>query len=219
MGKFPSIPTRIPEGEQGSVKIEHFEIGKPTARMMIRPDEYISPGRYARLLVNNNIMMSDTPMERQTNNTFLRCAHGDILIAGLGLGMILFPLLEDPEKTKEVKSIVVIEKNPDVFDLVLPHLPDDTRLAVFQDDIFTWKPKPGWKFNTIYFDIWKDITTDNLPGMAKLHRRFARSLDRSDPRAFMDSWCRDSLRARRRRELVQERENSYWREILRRRST
>ncbi len=113
-----------------------------------------------------------------------------MLIAGLGLGMILWPILNK----KEVESVVVIEQSCDVINLVSPTLPKTKKLSIEQDDIFTWKSKNGTKFNVIYFDIWHDICVDNLDEMAKLHRRFGRYLDAKDPKNWMGSWKREWLR-------------------------
>lgn len=63
---------------------------------------------YVRLFdkMKKQVVMSDTPMEKHTNQEFLDAAHGDVLIAGLGIGLIVMPLLDDPEIT----SITVVEK-------------------------------------------------------------------------------------------------------------
>ena len=41
------------------------------------------------------IMMSDSSMERESNEAILEKAHGDVLIAGLGIGMIIVPMLKN----------------------------------------------------------------------------------------------------------------------------
>ena len=190
---------KIPPGVYGSAKVEHFTIGEPSVRMLLRPSEFVAPGSYARLLVNNHIMMSDTDMERRSNRHFVSLAHGHVLVGGLGLGMVVFALLQKDEVT----SLTVIEKNADVVRLVQPHLPKDKRLSVIEANVFTWKPTQ--KYQTIYFDIWPDMSTDNLDDMTKLHRRYARSLDRTDPSAWMGSWQQDLLRRHRRQER-----NQHW---------
>jgi hypothetical protein len=59
---------------------------------------------------------------------------------------------------------------------------------------FNWKTKQ--MFDTIYFDIWPTISTDNLAEMATLNRRFARRLN---PGGWRGSWMEDSLKYDRRR--------------------
>ena len=61
-------------------------------RAFQHPEEYIPPGRYTRLMLHGSVMMSDTPSERISNRFFVMNAHGRILIAGLGLGLIVFYL-------------------------------------------------------------------------------------------------------------------------------
>jgi spermidine synthase len=191
----------LPEGTSGNVRLEHFEVTEADAaftrmRAAFNPgrDEYVPAGRYAKLVVNGVLMMTDTPMEHGTNREVVRHATGHVLIGGLGLGMILQVIAAKPKVTK----ITVIELSPDVAKLVGPYLP--SKVEVVQGDIFEWKPQKGTKFDTIYHDIWPHITEENLPEMTRLHRRFSHY---KAPGAWMDSWCRDTLlrrRAQRRRQ-------------------
>lgn len=197
---FPSIPTVLPEGALGVAKVSHFEIDARTAgftrlREVVTGgrEKSIPVGRYAQLFVGDTLMMSDTPMERTSNYGVVQNARGHVLIAGLGLGMILHPILAKPEVTR----VTVVEKYEDVAKLVGPTLPHQDKLDLVVGDILTWAPPKGTKYDTIYFDIWPTIDPDNLPQMARLHRRFA---SRKTPGAWMDSWKRDELQARKRRE-------------------
>lgn len=195
MIQFPSLAKIIPEGISGKVEIRHVEVTPQAADMTQlraaihrRMDDYVPAGVYAHLLVNGTLMMSDTPMEQRTNRQVIRQAHGHVLIAGLGLGMILHPIAAKPEVTK----VTVVEMSPDVVKLVGPYLPK--KVEVVEADIFEWKPVKGTKFSTIYHDIWPYVTLDNLPEMIKLHRRFGQ-YKTSD--GWMDSWQRDTLLAQR----------------------
>jgi hypothetical protein len=210
--EFVPMHTIIPPGKSGNVSIEHFEVSEEASKATQmraafgHPDEYVSPGKYCRLLVNGDVMMSDTQNEQRTNYAVVRAARGRVLIAGLGLGMVVVPIFDKAE----VKSVLVIEKSPDVIKLVEPHLQHAApgKLQVIEADIFEWKPEKGSRFDTIYFDIWPNICTDNLDGMAKLHQRFChyRAAD-----GWMNSWERDLLKYRRGQERRQEREWSYFR--------
>lgn len=187
---WPDVSQIVPEGTQGIAKIEHFTVSRreEQLRAILHPDEYIPPGRYVRLLINGEIAMSNTPMEQRTNQFVVWKAKGDVLIAGLGIGLILSPILA---KT-EVRHVTVIEKYQDVIDLVAPYYASP-RLTVICADIFMWKPSE--KFDTIYFDIWPAITVDNLEDIAVLHRRGAHW---KKPGAWMDSWNAEHLRYLRR---------------------
>ena len=90
-------------------------------QMCTRRDSWMTRGLkaefpYIRLKKNGDgIMMSDTPMERNTNRDFIRKANGDVIIFGLGLGLVIIPLL----KKENVKSILVVELYQDLIDLAL----------------------------------------------------------------------------------------------------
>ncbi len=145
------------------------------------------------------IMMSDTPMERNTNEAFLKKANGDVIIFGLGLGLIVLPLLSDPT----VKSITVVELYQDLIDTVTPILkPYDkqNKLTVVQGDAFTYKPLKTAKFDTIYFDIWIAISDDNYEEQKKLERGIRKHLNKENPNAFMDSWLKSYYQKERRKE-------------------
>ena len=172
-------------------------------RAFQHPEEYIPPGRYTRLMLHGSVMMSDTPSERISNRFFVMNAHGRILIAGLGLGLIVFAALERPE----VEHITIVEKYRDVIELVATTLTYryGDHLSIVESDIHSWRPKSDETYNVIYFDIWPDIRPENLTEMDRLHRRFAKRLDKGDPHRWMDSWERDRLLRLRR-----ERRRSPW---------
>jgi hypothetical protein len=65
---------------------------------------------------------------------------------------------------------------------------------VIQADAFSWKPPRGELYDVIYFDIWADICTDNLPEISKLKRRYARRLKRKDSGSWMGAWQEPKLR-------------------------
>lgn len=100
-------------------------------------------------------MMSDTEHERMTNREILYRAKGNVLIAGLGIGMILHPILEN----ENVQSVTVLEKEKDVIDLVSETLPRK-KLQIVNADVFEWSPPKDAKYDCIYFDIWSDGAAD-----------------------------------------------------------
>jgi spermidine synthase len=186
----------LPDGRQGIAEIDHFEItpdesDRTRIRGILHAGEFVETGRYTRLFVRGNVMMSDTRFERFSNREVVRRAHGRMLVAGLGIGLVLVAAFAKPN----VEHITVIEKYPDVVDLVAPSLLArfGDRLRVITADIFEWRPDRGQLFNVVYFDIWSQVSLDTLRDMARLHRAFARRLDRSDPHCWMDSWQHDSL--------------------------
>lgn len=145
-------------------------------------------GTYTRLTTGFSVVMSDTPMEIRTNLDFLYQAHGHVLIAGLGLGVILKIL----EKRKGIKSVTVIEKNQEVIDLVLDQLNLPDNFKVIQSDIFDYEPTE--KFDTIYFDIWTNICSDNWEEMKTLRKKFKKFLDLTKKDWWIGSWRQEYCR-------------------------
>lgn len=197
MATFPKMADILPEGTSGNVTLKHVEVteadSKFTAlRAMFNGgrDSYVPAGTYVHLYVGGELMMSDTLMEKKTNREVLYRARGHVLIAGLGLGMILHPIAAKSDVTK----ITVVEKSPDVVKLVGASLPK--KVEVVTADIFDWTPEKGTKFDALYFDIWPSITTSNLAEMTTLHARFRKFRATG---SWVDSWCRDELKALKRK--------------------
>jgi hypothetical protein len=191
---FPNLAALVPEGEQGVAKVVHLHLAGEVARQASYvAGEYIPtpPGSYALLMVQEadgqtRCMMSDLSYERSTCEEFVQRAHGRVLIAGLGLGMVLHPVLAK----LVVTSVTVIEKYPDVIDLIYPTLPVNSKLQIYQADIFDWTPPANVRYDVIWFDIWPDIDVARLNEMAVLHQRFRPFLDRQNPDGWMESWHR-----------------------------
>jgi hypothetical protein len=194
MAMFPRMAEILPEGELGAARVQHRSLENQVAReASYVAGQYIptAPGIYAFLFVkdesgSSTCMMSDLGYERSTCLEVVRCAHGHVLIAGLGLGMILHPIL----KNRDVDSVTVVEKCQDVIDLVSPSLPRSSKLAIHMGDIFVWRPPPGVRYDVIWFDIWPDIAPNRLPEMAELHGRFAPYLNHNNSACWMESWHR-----------------------------
>lgn len=209
MVRFEPMIGILPQGESGDWKVRHIQVDETASVLTLirstkHPGAFVSPGSYAQLVRGRTIVMSDTDNERRTNTEVVVQARGRVLIAGLGLGMILVPIL----RKEAVASVTVIEASPDVVDLVKPSL--DAWMAragiqkeflVVNADAREWKPPSGSTFDTIYFDIWDDICTDNLREIGQLKRRFSRRLN---PGGWMGAWVEEDLRRHRRREKRQE---------------
>ena len=194
---FPKMQNKLQPGESGNAVVTHFNVSRDQSQWTaMRPGGYVPAGDYVQLNVDGALMMTDTRHEQITNYGVVQHSKGHVFIAGLGIGMICHAIAAKGE----VKKITILEKSPGVIDLVAPTLPK--KCEVIQGDIFDHKPAKGTLYNTIYFDIWPDLCTDHLPQMGKLHRRFRRHLAEG---GWIDSWCRDSLKARQRRERREER--------------
>lgn len=146
--------------------------------------------RYARLLVDGSTIMSDTPMEHRTNQWFVLNSYGDVLIGGLGIGMIVLAI----QNKDNVNSITVLEKSQDVIDCVLPQLPLNDKVKIIQADVFTYKPET--KYDCIYMDIWSYVNCDVYEEMKQLKRKYGHYLKpKSDsPNRFNECWAEDYAR-------------------------
>lgn len=183
--------------QKGIAKISLFEFNPKdnplfTLRNLREPPMFaIREGKYVRLSINGQLMMSDTGMERISNKPFIRNAAGHVLIAGLGIGLIIHNILDKPN----VRSITVIEKYQDVIDLVSAKF-TDSRITYVCVDIFNWKPEKGIKYDTIYFDIWPGICSDNLNEITTLHNRFKSFKSKG---GWMNSWMKEFLQKEKRK--------------------
>lgn len=195
---FVSMVEVLGDRETDRFKLEKFEINKDN-RSFRSPIPY---GEYIRLMDKTKMfdrcVMSDTPMEHRTNYEILDKANGDVLIAGLGIGMILIPLM----KKEEVKSITIIEKYLDVINIVGDQLPLNDKVKVIQGDIFENKFPRGTKFDTVYFDIWNVISPDvykEMKNLKKIYKRCLRS-KKENPDSWMGCWA--EYEAKTNRELL-----------------
>lgn len=145
----------------------------------------LKPGKYTYLMQGDDAIMSDTPTEIFTNVDFVSHAHGDVLIAGLGLGIMLKMLQE----MLEVKSVTVIEKNREVIDLVADQLQLPDNFKIVEADIFHYVPEQ--RFDVIYFDIWSDLSADQFSEMEILEGRFKEYL-RPQPKNWIGSWRQEA---------------------------
>jgi len=191
----------LPAGEQGNWKIDKFTVSETDSTFtmvsfMKHGRGHVRPGTYTSLVrVKKSAftmpMMSDTHDEIKDHLGFIYRATGDVLIHGLGIGMCALAVARKPE----VKKVLVIENSPDVIKLVAEHLQAQhcgKKIEVREADAFTWKPAKGERWNTVWHDVWPTLCADNLPEMAKLHRRFGRRCD------WQGSWGKERIQDHRR---------------------
>lgn len=201
--RFPRMYKVLPERKFGKAEIRHFDV-TPEQSMMTRlraqfnPDTrwhgYVAPGRYARLTIDDELFMTDTGFERWSSFPLLEYAHGNVLISGLGLGMVILPLLLD----SFVQKIFIVEKEPDVVGLVaaplsnflLRKLGTERRrcVEVYCGDIWTWDNPDKLMFDTIFHDIWPSFGPDLLPEFKKLKRRYKKWLNKG---GWQGCWAED----------------------------
>lgn len=188
--KWPTTDQLPTDGKRGRIKIERFEVSEEDAKFTRlreahgNPGDDVGAGTYVMLRVNGSIMMSNTPTEYRESIVAIRYAYGQMLIGGLGLGIILHPILE----SKEVEHVTVIELDQDVIDLVQPSLQkwvDAGRLEIICADLREWVPKRGTRYQCVWIDIWPNVCSDWLPEVRALKRKFRRRLK---PNGQQDQW-------------------------------
>jgi hypothetical protein len=182
----------VPEGKSGDWVIERFTVsdadesfGRMRATFSFSSfGRYVSAGTYTALRRGGTMVMSDTRDEIRDQWEILH-ASGDVLINGLGLGVVARGCLLNPKVT----SVTVVELSRDVIMLVEPWLKEiakkaNTPLTIIQADALTWQPPKGKRWGMVWHDIWDNICGDNLDDMHRLHRKYGRRCDRQG------SWCR-----------------------------
>lgn len=171
----------LKDGEIGDFKLEHFKINSNDFFAKL---QNIEPGEYVKLTQNGEVVMSNTEMEKRTNTEFVKHAHGNVLIGGLGIGMIILAIQEK----ENVKSIIILEKNQEVINLVKNQLPLNEKVKIVNADVFTYEPLE--EFDTIYMDIWNYINQDVYYNeMIPLMDYYSQYLV-DDETTYLDCWCK-----------------------------
>lgn len=191
-----SLHHLIPEGEAGNHVIRKTAEG---VTALLRKEK-----------LKTTTVMSDTKFELSSNRRFLYHSNGDVLVAGMGIGMVIVPLLH----RDDVRSITIVEREQDVIDLVLPHIKkmdNENKIRIIRSDIFDLH-LPDRKFDTIYFDIWDKSTLSNLSEINDLRIRFAGNMvdRRLNPSAWMGAWMEVELRRRHSRMAASRNSTSFY---------
>lgn len=192
----------VPECRIGAWEVKYFTISRVQAQQATMDSMAsnfpfrVDPGDYVKLIFHDpvngpEVVMSNTMMECVTHTHATRDARGNVLVTGLGLGMIAQTLASKDK----VKRITVIEKSEEVIALVAPYL--HKKVNVIHDDAYTWQPPKDEKFDYAWHDIWHTMDEVNLPEMTKLHRKYGRRA------AQQESWFRPEMKKQQRRDKVQ----------------
>ncbi len=105
------------------------------------------------LLENDDIWMSDSQPEVEEIMGAAAKAKGDVLISGLGIGL-LPTFLKDKA---DVERIDIVERQPEVIDLVFDQIASP-KMRIVNDDVFHFLDTTSNQYDFIYVDIWKPIT-------------------------------------------------------------
>jgi hypothetical protein len=187
------IPVNVPDGISNNWEVSSYEVSKEAEtfgamRAMFSTSDrgrYVPAGTYKAIKRSGNIIMSNTPDEIRDAHPFLRIAKGNVLINGLGLGIVLDLIINkvNEDNSKAITSVIVVELSDDVIKLVGPTFNKDHKVTIVNHDALTYKPTGH--FDAVWNDIWDNITSDNLPTMKTLTRKYGRKSD------WIGSWCRE----------------------------
>jgi hypothetical protein len=174
----------LKEDQIGDFRVEKYTIEKGNLSAMWSG---IPTGDYVRLSSRSGCVMSNTPMEQRTNRDFVRYANGDVFIAGLGIGLIVLPVQEK----ENIKSITILEKYPEVIELVGKQLPLNNKVKIIQGDVFYYEFPKETKFDTIYFDIWNYVNEDIYEEMMLLKKKYRKykRFKTKNPDVYMACWA------------------------------
>ena len=151
--------TGIPDGEIGNYKVQSCTTTTGEQSWLTYVDyKGLTGGPYTVLYrkysgswgTNWMNIMQDTEAEYSEHDWLVQRMSGDILLGGLGIGMIHIPLLE----SDDVTSVTIVEKEQDVIDLVWDHCAKDERFTIVHGDINTWTPPEGSSWDVAWFDTW-----------------------------------------------------------------
>lgn len=129
---------------------------------------------YLALTQGNNIWMSLNPNEIETMKPYIDKAKGSVLVLGLGLGYVPFMMALKPE----VKSITIVEKDPEIIclfnSLIYPNFKNKEKIKIIEDDAINYVSKNN-KFDYIFADLWHS-PEDGLSLFVQL-KRINKSID------------------------------------------
>lgn len=119
------------------------------------------------LIQNRLIWMSLVPHELHTMEKPILEAHGDVLVYGVGLGYYAFMVSEKAE----VKSVTIIEKDPQILSLFkryfLPHFPHLEKIKLIRGDALSYQKKRDIHYSYCFVDIYRG-EADGFPLFASL---------------------------------------------------
>lgn len=167
--------SEVPAGRSGAWVVEKIVIPAreydPAADP--RPDCFkFRPGTYTCLSRGATQFMTDLYDEWWTQRSAVaeaRARGGEVLITGLGLGLVAEAMLRPAGGG--VSRVTIVELSPDVIRLVGPYLLSryPGRVEIVEADAFTWEPPRGRRFTVGWHDIWPDpYSPENAGEMERL---------------------------------------------------
>lgn len=166
MGAISSIleamrADNIPENHSGIWSIYKPEMPKSKRKLTLLFADTLASMHKER----GECVMVDTSTELKTHLNFILKAKGRVIVSGLGLGCVVRGLLTK----SNIESITVIERDKHVIDMVLPHMPQDSRLKIINDCAIKYS-EYGEHYDYGWHDIWSN-PDDEEPHLATSHAK------------------------------------------------
>ncbi len=154
----------IPEGRSGAWEIRHRRFPAGTEFKTANERCVLFGGQQCVRVIfegetlwhflteDGGVWMRDFPDEVAQHVMALAPMRGRVLVGGLGLGVAVTLL----GKTDGVESVVVVEREPAVIDLVWPHLEQSVRdkTELVPSCLFEYLVNAPHDFDWAFFDIW-----------------------------------------------------------------
>ncbi len=148
-------------------------------------DEFSFPA----VLENGIEWMTVTPNEVETMRQPIQTSYGNVLTLGLGLGYYAFHVTA----RKEVASLTIVERDPEIIQLFRDHIlnqfPHKEKIRLVQSDAFDYMERqfPRESFDVVFADLWHDAS-DGLDLYLRLKR-----YERNAPHIAFSYWIEPSL--------------------------
>jgi len=149
----------LQERSSNEVSLEKTLIPKGTVMRLYNSKEgKIFLGKYGfdyplmRLREGDGLWMSDSQLEVESLLTPIAMARGDVLVGGLGIGLL--PVFI--RNKRSVSKIDIVEINQDIIDTVFDQI-FNRKMRVIHDDIFHYLETTSERYDFIHIDIWPDI--------------------------------------------------------------
>lgn len=183
---WPDMNSLLEEGEIGDFSIKKYDITMNNLRAVLI--EGLLPGSYVNLMQKSECIMRNSFESRKASEWFVEHAFGDVLIGGLGIGMVIMAI----QDMEEVTSITVVEKYQEVIDLVGNQLPFLDKVQIIKEDVLHWMPEADKRYDCIYLDIWNhvdfNIYQKEMIPLKLRYNRFLKSAQAS-PDRFTECWA------------------------------
>ena len=143
----------IPEGQSGDFQIKHFTSETTDYNWQVYLQMKNETDTQHTVLIKESCsmpIMQDSLAEYNEHQWLWDNATGDVLIGGLGIGLVHQKLIDNPDVT----SVTIIENSQDVIDLVWEHCAKDDTFSLIKADIETWNPPADSYWNVAWFDTW-----------------------------------------------------------------